>query len=180
LLQRTFAGESGGDRDGRVEDGHTGLQSSEVTGRSITRFAVKPRCGARRAVCGPENHHQAEARPRTHQPPPESPFNQNAAQTRIGHAEDVKTRCQGSEAVNEEEQMDKGRNDRKKAAPGLSREESFAKVEGAANPENLAGNKHHQDGEEEQVKEVSAFVGVYYQESSKSKNQKKRSSDYER
>jgi hypothetical protein len=85
----------------------------------------------------------------------------------------VKTGCQGAKAVNEEEQIDKGRDDRKKAAPGLSREESFAKVEDAADPENLAGNKHHQDGEEEQVKKASAFVRVYDQESSKSKDQQK-------
>jgi hypothetical protein len=44
--------------------------------------------------------------------------------------------------------------------------ESLPKVEDAANPKELAGNKHHQEGDEEQIKEASVLVGVHDPEGS--------------
>ena len=53
-----------------------------------------------------------------------------------------------SRAVNEEEQFDEAGDNREPVASGLPGDESLPKVEGAANPEKLAGNKHHEDDAE--------------------------------
>ncbi len=60
---------------------------------------------------------------------------------------------------------------------GLSREESFPKVDGATNPKKLAGNKHHKDGDEEQVTKASVLVGVCDSEGRISKDQPENDSD---
>ena len=49
------------------------------------------------------------------------------------------------EAVSEKEQPDSARNHRKPGASGLAGNESLPKVEGEANPEKLAGDKHHEE-----------------------------------
>jgi len=49
------------------------------------------------------------------------------------------------EAVNEEEQFDEAGDSREPDASGLPGDESLPKVEGAPNPEKLAGNKHHEE-----------------------------------
>src|SRR6266849_7824467 len=141
------------------------------------RVVVEPRCGARHAVHGPENNHQAKAHPRPDQPPRESPFHQNAAQPRVGGAGYMTHRrlvnhSQVGEAVSEEEQIDSTRDHREPGAPWLPGDESLPKVENATNPKKLAGNKHHQEGDEEQVKEASVLVWVYDPESSISKDQR--------
>jgi hypothetical protein len=74
------------------------------------------------------------------------------------------------EAVSEEEKIDNTRDDRKPGASGLPGDESFPKVEGAPNPEKLAGNEHHEDAEEKQVSEAPVLVGVYDQEGRIGKN----------
>ena len=81
------------------------------------------------------------------------------------------TNSKAAEAVSEEEQIDNTRDDREPGAPGLPGDESLPKVEDAANPEKLAGNKHHEDGEEEQGFEAPQIARVYEQESGKSKDQ---------
>src|SRR5712692_2132253 len=79
---------------------------------------------------------------------------------------------QVGEAVSEEEQIDSTRDHREPGAPGLSGDESLRKVDGATNPKKLAGNEHHEEREEEQVKEASLLVGVYDSEGSISKDQR--------
>jgi hypothetical protein len=56
----------------------------------------------------------------------------------------------GTEVINEEEHPDNTRERRKPGAPRLPGDESFPKADDATNPEKLAGNQHHEDGEEEQ------------------------------
>ena len=51
-------------------------------------------------------------------------------------------------AVDEEEQFDEAGDSREPDASGLPGDESPPKVEGAANPEKLAGNKHYEDDAE--------------------------------
>ncbi len=164
LLEEAAAG-------GRGQGDGSRLESGGVTCRSLARATVNPSCGARRAVYRPENHHQAEARPRPDQPPGESPYNQNAAQPRVGRA-GYMTDSKAAEAVSEEEQIDNTRDDRKPGGPGLPGDESFPKVKDTANPEKLAGNKHNEDGEEEQGIEAPQLAGVYEQEGGKSKDQR--------
>jgi hypothetical protein len=79
---------------------------------------------------------------------------------------------QVGEAVSEEEHIDTTRDHHEPGAPWLPGDESLPNVEDAANPKELAGNKHHQDGKEEQVKEASVFVWVYDPESSVSNDQR--------
>ncbi len=68
------------------------------------------------------------------------------------------------EQIEEQIDIDKARGDRTPGAPRLTGDESFPKVEDAANPEKVAGNKHHQEGKERQVNEAPLLVGVYEQE----------------
>ena len=82
------------------------------------------------------------------------------------------TDSKAAEAISEEEQIDNTRDDREPAAPGLSGDESLTKVEDAANPEKLAGNKHHEDGGKEQGIEAPKLAGVYEQEGTKRKDQR--------
>jgi hypothetical protein len=82
------------------------------------------------------------------------------------------TDSKAAEAVSEEEQIDNTRDDREPSAPGLPGDESLPKVEDTANPEELAGNKHNEDGEEEQGIEAPQLAGVYEQEGGKSKGQR--------
>jgi len=51
------------------------------------------------------------------------------------------------EAVDTEEQVDNRRDDGEPEAPGLPGEEVLPKVEGAVNPEKLAGNQQHEEKE---------------------------------
>jgi len=81
--------------------------------------------------------------------------------------------AQVSEAVNEEEQIDCTRDYREPGTPGLPGYESLPKVECATNPKKLAGDEHHNYGEEEQVKEASVFIWVYKPKGSISKDQQK-------
>jgi hypothetical protein len=76
--------------------------------------------------------------------------------------------------VNAEEEIDETRDDLKPSAPGLPRDESFSKVEDAANPEKLAGNKHYEDGKQEQVSEAPPLVRVHKQEGRIGKDQQKK------
>jgi hypothetical protein len=73
------------------------------------------------------------------------------------------TDSRAGEPLSKEEQKDKTRDDREPGAPGLPGDESFAKVEDTPNPENLAGDEHDEEGQEEQVPKL---VGVYEQEGS--------------
>jgi hypothetical protein len=57
---------------------------------------------------------------------------------------------QVGEAIGEEEQIDSTRDHRQPGPSGLPGDESLPNVEDAATPEKLAGNQHHEDGEEEQ------------------------------
>jgi hypothetical protein len=79
---------------------------------------------------------------------------------------------QVGEAVSEEKYIDSTRDHREPGAPWLCGDESLRNVEHATNPKKLAGNKHHQEGNEEQVKEASFLVRVYDPESSISKDQR--------
>src|SRR5258708_40226804 len=90
--------------------------------RSIARFSVNPRCGARRAVYRPENYHQAKAHPRPHEPPPESRFKQNAAQRQMGRIapRDVPR----ADVVSEDEQTGNSCEGRKPGAEALPECES--------------------------------------------------------
>ena len=63
-----------------------------------------------------------------------------------------------ADVVSEEEQTDNTRNGRKPGAARLSGDESFSKVDDATNPENLADNQHHEEGEEEQETERAHFT----------------------
>jgi len=56
----------------------------------------------------------------------------------------------GGDVVSEEEQADNTRNGHKPGATRLSGDESFPKSDDTANPEKLADNQHHEEGEEEQ------------------------------
>lgn len=132
---------------GRVESYGTRHGRGGVACRNLARSAVNPRCGAPCSVYHPENHHQAEARPRRHKPPPERRFNQNAAQRQMGR---IAPRAVGDEVVSEEEQTNNARDGRKPGASRLPGDESFPKVDDATNPEKLPGNQHHEDGGEEQ------------------------------
>src|SRR5689334_22743480 len=51
------------------------------------------------------------------------------------------------EAVDTKEQVDNCRHDGERETPGLPGEEALAKVKGAVNPEKLAGNQRHEEGE---------------------------------
>jgi hypothetical protein len=53
---------------------------------------------------------------------------------------------------------DNTRNGRKPGAARLSGDGSFPKVDDATNPENLADNQHHEEGEEEQETERTHFT----------------------
>src|SRR5207249_6681459 len=63
-----------------------------------------------------------------------------------------------ADVVSEEEQTDNTRNGRKPGAARLSGDESFPKVDDATNPENLGGNQHHEEGEEEQETKRTHFT----------------------
>jgi len=63
-----------------------------------------------------------------------------------------------ADVVSEEEQTDNTRNGRKPGTARLSGDESFPKVDDATNPENLADNQHHEEGEEEQETERTHFA----------------------
>jgi hypothetical protein len=144
--------------------------------RSTVRSLVNPRYGARCTVHGPENNRQAKAQPRPYQPPTESPFDQNAAQPRVGGAgymthRSLVNHSQVGEAVDEEEQVESTRKHREPGSPGLRGDESLSKIEGATNPKKLAGNEHHQKGDEEQVREASLLVGMYDPEGGPSNDQ---------
>ncbi|HEV2730893.1 MAG TPA: hypothetical protein VGV15_12745 [Terriglobales bacterium] len=78
-----------------------------------------------------------------------------------------------ADVVSEEEQTDNTRNGRKPGAARLSGDESFSKVDDATNPENLADNEHHEEGEEEQETEgpTSLQLGVS-QKAQKATNEK--------
>ena len=54
-----------------------------------------------------------------------------------------------ADVVSEEEQTDNTRNGRKPRAAWLSGDESFPKADDSTNPEKLAGNHHHKEGEDE-------------------------------
>src|SRR5882724_8107925 len=54
------------------------------------------------------------------------------------------------QVVSEEKHIDNTRDDREPGAPGLAGDEALPEVEDEANPENLAGNKDQEQGEEEQ------------------------------
>ena len=142
LLEEAAAGRRG------LGDGLR-LGSGRVTCRR--RTAVTPRCGARRAVCRPENHHQGEAHERPDQPHRPNPFNQNAAQGRVGCADDMTHRrlvkqSQVGETVSEEEQINSARDHPEPGASRLAGDDPLLKVEDTANPEKLAGCEHHEDG----------------------------------
>lgn len=62
-----------------------------------------------------------------------------------------------ADVVSEEEQTDNTRNGRTPGAVRLSGDDSFSKVDDATNPENLADNQHHEEGEEEQGTERTHF-----------------------
>ena len=62
------------------------------------------------------------------------------------------------EAVDTEEHVDNRRDDGEPNAPGLPGDKAFPQIEDAANPEKLADNQQHEDGEEEQ--EFAVDVGV--------------------
>jgi hypothetical protein len=68
LLEQTA---TGGRR--RLKSYGTMHGRGRVACRNLARFAVNPRCGTS-VVYHPENHHQAEAYPRPHKPPPERRF----------------------------------------------------------------------------------------------------------
>ena len=56
---------------------------------------------------------------------------------------------QVGEAVSEEEHVHNTCDEREPCAPALPGDQSHPDVEDTANPEKLAGNQHHEDGEEE-------------------------------
>ena len=76
------------------------------------------------------------------------------------------------EAVNEEEKIDSTRDHREPGASGLPGDESLPKVEGTANPENLAGIEHHEDDVYGHFT-ACKLVGVDEREDTKSKDQQK-------
>jgi hypothetical protein len=57
-------------------------------------------------------------------------------------------------AVGEDKQIDQARDDCEPDAAGLAGNEPLPEVEDAANPENLAGDKDQEQGEEEQSEEI--------------------------
>ena len=83
-----------------------------------------------------------------------------------------------ADVVSEEEQTDNTRNGRKPSAARLSGDESFSKVDDATNPENLAHNQHHEEGEEEQETERTHFTPTGSQPEGAKGNQ--RESDHAR
>ena len=103
--------EEGAGGRGRVKSYGTRHGSGGVACRSLARFAVNPRCGAPCSVYRPENHHQAEAHPRPHKPPPERRFKQNVAQRQMGRIapRDLPGADVGRDVVSEEEQTDNTR-----------------------------------------------------------------------
>src|SRR5205807_3100693 len=83
-----------------------------------------------------------------------------------------------TEVISVEEHPDNTRERRKPGTPGLPGDESFPKVDDATNPENLADNQHHEEGEEEQETERTHFTPTGGQPEGAKSNQ--RESDHAR
>jgi len=64
-------------------------------------------------------------------------------------------------ATSVHEHINQSCDDRKPRAPDTAGKETSHEIDDAFNPENLAGNKNQEQGQEDQVKEAAELVGIY-------------------
>jgi len=71
------------------------------------------------------------------------------------------------------EEIDQCRDDRTPGAPNMAGNEVHRTIDDAFDPENLTGDKNHEQAQEEQVKEDAELVGMYDVEASTGKDQQR-------
>ncbi len=136
---------------------------------SHPRFAVNPLSSADHPVYRPKNNHQKERRHRSHEPPPENSVDKHALRPVIGGTDNM-TKTPLGIAVQEDKQINHHSHDREPDAAGSSRDEQLSDIDEAPKPENLAGYKDQEQGEEDQL-ETAELVGTCDQECNTSKDQ---------
>src|SRR5258708_18077881 len=106
---------------------------------------------SRDAIDSAQQYCDQESKERTHQPQPKWRFQEGCPE---GQSKTLIALGIPSEQIEgEQEKIDQQPNCPQALAPALARNQRFTQFAHTADPERLAGNQHHEDGEDEQKKE---------------------------